>query len=188
MSTDTALHGDHRTDGTARGGLHFVPAPPADELRSTVVATPIGDVVLIGSNDVLVELELPGDSRDRHPEGRPRRDDDTLADASTQLSEYFGGSRRSFDLDLAPQGTEFQTKVWTALTEIPYGETATYGEIATQVGNPNASRAVGMANNRNPIALIIPCHRVIGSTGKLVGYGGGLPAKEFLLNLERGGD
>jgi methylated-DNA-[protein]-cysteine S-methyltransferase len=185
MSTNTALQDDHLTEGTT-GGLRFVAVPPADELRSTVLPTPIGDVVLIGSHNVLVELELPGDSRQRHPEGRPRRDDEALAEASTQLSQYFGGTRRSFDLDLAPQGTEFQTRVWAALAEIPYGETATYGEIAAQVGNPKASRAVGMANNRNPIALIIPCHRVIGSTGKLVGYGGGLPTKEFLLNLERG--
>jgi len=187
MSTDTAVKGDHRIDRTTRG-LRFVQSPPADELRSSVVATPIGDVVLIGANNVLVELDLPGDGRVRHPEGRPRRDDDVLADAATQLHEYFSGTRRDFDLDLAPQGTEFQTKVWAALAEIPYGTTATYGEIAAQVGNPKASRAVGMANNRNPIALIIPCHRVIGSSGKLVGYGGGLPTKEFLLDLERGDD
>jgi len=95
MSIDTALPGDHRTDETGRG-LRFVPAPPADELRSSIVATPIGDVVLIGSNDVLVELDLPGDDRVRHPEGRPRRDDDALADASTQLREYFTGTRRNF--------------------------------------------------------------------------------------------
>jgi methylated-DNA-[protein]-cysteine S-methyltransferase len=187
MSIQTAVQGGNRADGTARG-LRFVPAPPAEELRSSVVATPIGDVVLVGSADVLVELDLPGDGRVRHPEGRPGRDDDALAEAATQLRQYFSGTRRSFDLDLAPQGTDFQTKVWAALAEIPYGTTATYGEIAAQVGNPKASRAVGMANNRNPIALIIPCHRVIGSTGKLVGYGGGLPAKEFLLNLERGDD
>jgi methylated-DNA-[protein]-cysteine S-methyltransferase len=187
MTTDTAVQHDHRTDGPRRG-LRFVPTPPVSDLRSTVVTTPIGDVVLIGSEHVLVELELPGDSRDRHQEGRPSRDDGALADAATQLSEYFEGTRRSFDLDVAPRGTEFQTKVWTKLAEIPYGATATYGEIAAKVGNAKASRAVGMANNRNPIALIIPCHRVIGASGKLVGYGGGLPAKEFLLNLERGDD
>jgi methylated-DNA-[protein]-cysteine S-methyltransferase len=187
MSIDNAVTEDRRIDRTTRG-LRFVQAPPADELRSSVVATPIGDVVLTGAPGVLVELDLPGDGRVRHPEGRPRRDDDALADAATQLREYFSGARRDFDLDLAPQGTEFQTKVWAALAEIPYGSTATYGQIAARVGNPKASRAVGMANNRNPIALIIPCHRVIGSSGKLVGYGGGLPAKEFLLNFERGDD
>ena len=95
------------------------------------------------------------------------------------------GRRREFQLPLAPKGTEFQQKVWKALLDIPYGETRSYGEIARAIGNPKASRAVGMANNRNPIAIIIPCHRVIGSTGKLVGYGGGLDKKEFLLNLER---
>jgi methylated-DNA-[protein]-cysteine S-methyltransferase len=187
MSIETAVKGDHRIDRNPRG-LRFVEAPPAEELRSSVVATPIGDIVLIGAPGVLVELDLPGDGRVRHPEGRPRRDDDAFADATTQLREYFSGARRDFDLDLAPHGTEFQTKVWAALAEIRYGTTATYGEIAAQVGNPKASRAVGMANNRNPIALIIPCHRVIGSSGKLVGYGGGLPAKEFLLDLERGDD
>jgi methylated-DNA-[protein]-cysteine S-methyltransferase len=187
MSTNTAVHYDHRTDGTGRG-LRFVPAPPTSELRSTVVDTPIGDIVLIGTNDVIVELDLPGDGRIRHPEGQPPRDDDALADAATQLTEYFSGTRQSFDLDLAPKGTEFQIKVWAQLAEIPYGTTATYGEIAALVGNAKASRAVGMANNRNPIALIIPCHRVIGASGKLVGYGGGLPAKEFLLDLERAED
>ncbi|HEY5274504.1 MAG TPA: methylated-DNA--[protein]-cysteine S-methyltransferase [Acidimicrobiales bacterium] len=185
MTTEIAAQHDHLSDGV-RPGLRFVPAPPASDLRSTVVTTPIGDVVLIGANDVLVELELPGDSRVRHPEGHPGRDDAALVDAAAQLSEYFSGTRRSFDLAVAPQGTEFQTTVWATLAEIPYGTTATYGEVAAKVGNAKASRAVGMANNRNPIALIIPCHRVIGASGKLVGYGGGLPAKEFLLNLERG--
>jgi methylated-DNA-[protein]-cysteine S-methyltransferase len=187
MIADTALQHEQQPGKSSRG-LRFVPAPPGGELRSTVVATPIGDVVLIGSNKVIVELELPGDSRIRHPEGNPPRDDDALADAATQLSEYFSRARQSFDLDLALRGTAFQTKVWAELAEIPYGATATYGEIAARVGNAKASRAVGMANNRNPIALIIPCHRVIGASGKLVGYGGGLPAKEFLLALERAKD
>jgi methylated-DNA-[protein]-cysteine S-methyltransferase len=139
-----------------------------------VVDTPIGAIVLIGTQEVIVELELPGADRARHRELRPPRDDDALAAARAQLREYFAGTRRSFDLDLAPKGSEFQIKVWTKLAEIPYGTTTTYGEIALRVGNAKASRAVGMANNRNPIALIIPCHRVIGAAGKLVGYGGGL--------------
>jgi methylated-DNA-[protein]-cysteine S-methyltransferase len=187
MSIETAVQRFHGGDEATRG-LRFVQPPRAEELRSTVVATPIGEVALIGSLDVLVELDLPGDGRVRHPGGLPRRDDEALSGPSAQLSEYFNGTRRNFDLDLAPRGTEFQTKVWAALAEIPYGTTATYGEIAAKVGNPKASRAVGMANNRNPIALIIPCHRVIGSSGKLVGYGGGLPTKEFLLDLERSDD
>ena len=102
-----------------------------------------------------------------------------------QLEEYFAGKRRNFDLPLVPKGTEFQQKVWKALTEIPYGETRTYGEIAAAVGNPKAARAVGMANNKNPIGIIIPCHRVVGANGKLVGYAGGMEKKEFLLELER---
>ncbi len=106
------------------------------------------------------------------------------ADCTVQ-DEYFAGGRKDFDLPLCPRGTEFQKKVWSALREIPYGETRAYGEIAAAVGNPKAARAVGMANNRNPISVIVPCHRVIGSDGKLVGYGGGLDIKEFLLDLER---
>ena len=102
-----------------------------------------------------------------------------------QIDEFFAGERKAFDLPLAPLGTEFQKKVWNALQEIPYGETRTYGEIAAAVGNPKAARAVGMANNKNPIAIIIPCHRVVGANGKLVGYAGGMERKMFLLELER---
>jgi len=105
--------------------------------------------------------------------------------AEEQLREYFAGRRKRFSLPLHPSGTAFQRLVWKALETIPYGETRSYGEIAAAVGNPKASRAVGMANNRNPISIIVPCHRVIGSTGKLVGYGGGLEKKEFLLELEK---
>ena len=102
-----------------------------------------------------------------------------------QLDEYFRGERKTFDLPLAPKGTDFQKKVWNALQEIPYGETRTYGEIAAAVGNPKAARAVGMANHKNPIGIIIPCHRVVGADGKLVGYAGGMDKKEWLLQLER---
>lgn len=101
-----------------------------------------------------------------------------------QLSEYFDGKRKIFDFSYEMQGTEFQKKVWQALCDIPYGETRTYKDIAIAVGNPKASRAVGMANNKNPITIAVPCHRVIGTSGKLVGYAGGLAMKEFLLNME----
>ena len=104
----------------------------------------------------------------------------------TQLSEYFSGARREFDLPHAPQGTAFQMQVWEALRAIPYGETRTYGEIARAIGRPKAARAVGMACHVNPIAVIVPCHRVVGSTGGLTGYAGGLPVKERLLALEKG--
>lgn len=104
-----------------------------------------------------------------------------------ELTEYFEGRRREFSLPLHPCGTPFQIRVWRALLEIPYGETRSYQEIATAVGNPKACRAVGMANNKNPLPLLIPCHRVIGSSGKLTGYGGGLDKKEKLLALEKEG-
>lgn len=106
--------------------------------------------------------------------------------AAAQLQEYFAGKRKVFDLPLAPEGTPFQHRVWAVLRSIPYGQTLTYGEVASRAGNPKASRAVGMANNRNPLMIIVPCHRVIGAGGKLVGYACGLDKKEFLLNLERG--
>lgn len=108
-----------------------------------------------------------------------------LKETIRQLNEYFDGKLRKFSLPLAPQGTEFQKKVWNALKEIPCGETRSYGEIAKVIGNEKASRAVGMANNKNPIPIIIPCHRVIGANGKLVGYAGGLDIKEKLLKLEK---
>lgn len=108
-----------------------------------------------------------------------------LGETVRQLLAYFAGELEAFDLPLVPQGTPFQLAVWKRLCEIPYGETISYGELARRVGNPNASRAVGLANGSNPIPIVIPCHRVIGSNGKLTGYGGGLPIKEKLLALER---
>lgn len=102
-----------------------------------------------------------------------------------QLQEYFEGKRKDFDIPMEAKGTEFQKSVWDQLLKVPYGETCSYGEIAKRIGNPKASRAIGMANNRNPISIIIPCHRVIGASGKLVGYGGGLDIKEKLLKLEK---
>ncbi|MDR1455082.1 MAG: methylated-DNA--[protein]-cysteine S-methyltransferase [Tannerella sp.] len=108
-----------------------------------------------------------------------------LREAVRQLSEYFAGRRRTFDLPLAPQGTAFQLRTWQALREIPYGQTRSYGQIAEAVGCPKGARAVGMANNRNPISILMPCHRVIGADGRLVGYAGGLDVKKQLLELER---
>ena len=108
-----------------------------------------------------------------------------LADCARQLTEYCAGKRTTFDLPLAPRGTEFQQTIWQLLTKIPYGQTRTYGELAAILGNPKAARAVGMACNKNPILLLIPCHRVVGSNGSLIGYAGGLDAKAWLLELER---
>ena len=106
-------------------------------------------------------------------------------EAYRQLSEYLIGERKSFDLPLNPGGTEFQQQVWKALCDIPYGQTRSYKQIAEAIGNPKAVRAVGMANNRNPLLIVIPCHRVIGANGKLVGYGSGIEMKEYLLKLEK---
>ena len=108
-----------------------------------------------------------------------------LRRAAAQLAEYFAGTRTRFDLPLAPVGTDFQRRVWDATSAIPFGETATYGEIARKIGVPTAARAVGGALNRNPLAIVVPCHRVVGSSGKLTGYDGGVDRKAFLLNLER---
>ena len=122
------------------------------------------------------------------PEEYSQEETELILNCKDQLDEYFEGKRKAFELPLAPKGTEFQEKVWDALKEIPYGETRTYGEIAKAVGNPKGARAVGMANNRNPIAIIVPCHRVVGAGGKLVGYAGGMAQKEKLLYLEKTGE
>lgn len=108
-----------------------------------------------------------------------------LIKAKQQLEEYFSGKRKTFDLPLAPNGTEFRQKVWRALLEIPYGKTATYGELAEAVGNPRAARAVGMALNKNPIPIIIPCHRIVGKNGTLTGFAWGVEIKQYLLSLEK---
>lgn len=118
-------------------------------------------------------------------EGIPEKRTAFLAETERQLSEYFSGKRREFDLPLAPEGTPFQLAVWQALQTIPYGHTCSYGEIAEKIGNPKAARAVGMANNKNPISIIVPCHRVIGANGALTGYGGGIDIKKFLLEIEK---
>jgi methylated-DNA-[protein]-cysteine S-methyltransferase len=150
----------------------------------TVVDSPIDSLLLVGDETGLRELWMEPHDR-RRPPPDVVRDDAALAAPATQLREYFAGERTSFDLALAPRGTAFQEKVWLALREIPYGRTTTYGEIATDLGQPTASRAVGLANGRNPIAVIVPCHRVIGANGSLTGFGGGLPRKRWLLDHER---
>jgi methylated-DNA-[protein]-cysteine S-methyltransferase len=133
-------------------------------------------------------LELVAFAEGRHapqPESDWRYHTQPLQKAVGQLTAYFAGNLRSFDLPLRPRGTPFQLAVWQALQDIPYGRTISYGELARRIGNPKASRAVGLANGSNPIAIVVPCHRVIGSNGKLTGYGGGLDNKEILLALER---
>jgi methylated-DNA-[protein]-cysteine S-methyltransferase len=147
--------------------------------------SPVGRLRLVADESGLRRLEF---QKDRFAEAPAdwREDARALRDVSSQLTAYFAGTLKVFDLPLAPEGTPFQLRVWERLLEIPYGETVSYGTLAVRVGNPAASRAVGLANGRNPIAIVIPCHRVIGSNGTLTGYGGGLPNKQKLLALERG--
>jgi len=153
----------------------------------TFIDSPIG--TLLATADERGRLTGLHMQDGRHPAPVPsegRRDDSAFAELRTQLAEYFAGHRREFSLELAPAGGEFERRVWAALREIPYGETASYGEIARRIGAPGAARAVGLANGRNPIAVIVPCHRVIGADGGLTGYGGGLERKRLLLDLEAG--
>lgn len=151
-----------------------------------VVASPCGPLTLVAEDDVLCGLYMH-EQRHRPASGTfgPPGVGDLFERAAAQLTEYFAGQRRVFDLPLSCHGTPFQRSVWSALLEIPYGETVTYGELAQQLGKPAASRAVGLANGKNPISIIVPCHRVIGSTGSLTGYGGGLERKRYLLDFER---
>ena len=152
--------------------------------------TPIGTLRVVGDDGGGIErIDLPNAAAsDPDPEWRERRRSlpGSLRETRRQLLQYFEGERRDFDLPLAPAGTAFQRRVWDELRRIPYGETVSYGELARRIGRPTASRAVGAANGRNPLAIVVPCHRVIGADGTLVGYGGGLPVKETLLAHERG--
>lgn len=150
----------------------------------TTVSSPVGRLTLVAGGDHLVGLYFDDDPHAAESRAGATRDDRRLRTAATQLEEYFAGARTSFDLPLAPAGSAFQKKVWAALCRIPFGETATYGQIARAIGKPAASRAIGGANHRNPIAIIVPCHRVIGADGSLTGFGGGLEIKRALLALE----
>ena len=155
-------------------------------MQHRTIETPIGPLLIAGDDAGLRFLLF---SRGRKPvetEAGWEPDRGLLKEPVKQLTAYFAGRLRAFDVPLAPQGTPFQMEVWRSLCDIPYGETTSYGELARRIGNPKAVRAVGLANGSNPISIIIPCHRVIGSNGSLVGYGGGLPIKQALLALERG--
>jgi len=143
-----------------------------------IVPAPFGELLVAKEGEAVVEIRFrPGDV-----DGV--RDDGAIADVAAQLREYFRGERRAFDLPLAPRGTEFQQLVWATLQRIPYGETRSYAEIAREIGRPAAVRAVGAANGANPIPIVIPCHRVVGSNGSLTGFGGGIETKRWLLGLE----
>ena len=148
------------------------------------IDSPVGPLMLAADDAGLRHIEFrdnrhPADRTDWHGGEHP-----ILQTAETQLAEYFAGSRRDFDLPLAPQGTEFQLQVWHELARIPFGATISYAQLAQRIGNPSGTRAVGAANGRNPLPIVLPCHRVIGADGSMTGFGGGLPTKEFLLRLE----
>ena len=159
----------------------------------TTLDSPVGPLVLAACDDRLVGLRLPAVADDGTTTAAPLDGwqpaptrSRVLAEAAEQLAAYFAGELRRFDLPLQLDGTDFQRRVWAALQEIPYGTTSGYGELAQRLGSPGASRAVGLANNRNPVSIIVPCHRVIGADGTLIGFGGGLECKRWLLDHEMG--
>jgi methylated-DNA-[protein]-cysteine S-methyltransferase len=155
-----------------------------NEILISTIESPVGPLTMIARDGVLTNVSM---HEQRHVAPPPRdavTDDAWFEDVAQQLLAYFAGDRTTFDVEMDLLGTPFQVRVWSQLSQIPYGETISYGELAKRVGNPNASRAVGLANGRNPIAIIVPCHRVIGSNGSLTGYGGGLERKSWLLDHE----
>jgi methylated-DNA-[protein]-cysteine S-methyltransferase len=152
------------------------------------VPSPVGPLTIIAQDGAIIALYMDAQRHAPGPEafGLPGDlGEEPFAAAAKQLTAYFAGQLTTFDLPLAPVGTDFQRRVWDGLRQIPYGQTVSYGELARRLGSPAASRAVGLANGRNPISIVVPCHRVIGSDGSMTGYGGGLDRKRFLLALER---
>ena len=154
-------------------------------MQYRTIDSPVGPLTLAGTGSTLMHLRMLDQTHEPDRSGWEPAADDAFADAAAQLSAYFAGELTDFDLPLELLGTEFQRRVWAALRTIPYGETRSYGQIAEQIGSRGASRAVGLANGRNPIGIIVPCHRVIGSTGGMTGYGGGIDRKRALLALEK---
>ena len=154
-----------------------------DAMATTVIASPVGPLRLQADGGGLIGIWFVGDAR---PESADVSSHPVLYAAAEQLGEYFAGRRSRFELPLAAAGTPFQRAVWDALREIPYGETWSYADVAQHIGKPRAVRAVGAANGRNPLPIIVPCHRVVGANGTLTGYGGGLENKRILLDLESG--
>ena len=153
----------------------------------TYVDSPVGRLLLCSDGVALTGLymDVPGHTPRSLEQGVENAAAEPLRDAARQLGEYFAGDRREFDLALRLEGTDFQRRVWKVLTEIPYGETWSYGQLAKRIDNPKGFRAVGLANGRNPISILVPCHRVIGANGSLTGYGGGVERKQWLLAHER---
>jgi methylated-DNA-[protein]-cysteine S-methyltransferase len=152
----------------------------------TTIDSPIGPLLLTGDGNTLQGLSMQGGRRPLAIGSSWQRTDDAFGTVRSQLRQYFSGRRQAFELKLELTGSPFELTVWNALQQIPYGTTTSYGALAQQIGHPSAARAVGLANGRNPVAVIIPCHRVIGADGSLTGFGGGLERKRFLLDLETG--
>ena len=150
-------------------------------MAQCLIKTPLGDMLAVEMEGALTALEfLPEGAQVPAEDGTP-----LLRQVKEQLAAYFAGELKAFDLPLQLRGTDFQQKVWQRLLKIPYGETRSYEQIAKEIGRPGAARAVGQANNRNPVSIVVPCHRVVGASGSMTGYGGGLPRKEALLELEK---
>ncbi|MGB0909625.1 MAG: methylated-DNA--[protein]-cysteine S-methyltransferase [Nitrospirales bacterium] len=149
-----------------------------------LLRSPVGQLLLVGDHQALGRLQFQDGKHPQAIDPQWKKARQPFETVISQLEHYFKGRLTKFTVKLSPEGTDFQQKVWKALRTIQYGTTVSYGEIATRIGNPHASRAVGAANGQNPISIIVPCHRVIGANGKLVGYGGGLPIKQSLLELE----
>jgi len=154
-------------------------------LQYRTVDSPIGPLTLAGRGSMLMHLRMVDQTHEPDRSGWEPAGSEAFADVAEQLDAYFAGALTEFEVDMQLSGTEFQRRVWAALQKIPYGETRSYGEIAEQIGSPAASRAVGLANGRNPIPIIIPCHRVIGASGSMTGYAAGLDRKRLLIDLER---
>ena len=153
--------------------------------KHAIVDSPIGPLTLVDANGSLAGLYMDAQRHRPDPARHGDRDDTVLPQLREQLTEYWSGQRRDFTVPLRLSGTDFQLRVWAGLQTIPYGETSSYGKLAADIGSPAASRAVGLANGRNPVGIVVPCHRVVGAGGSLTGYGGGIERKRWLLDHER---
>ncbi|MFF0944019.1 methylated-DNA--[protein]-cysteine S-methyltransferase [Kocuria sp. CPCC 205300] len=166
-------------------GLRLSPAPSTTAARRhALVESPIGPLALVEEDGALAALSVEGAREGPVPDSFGPRDDDVLPHVREQLDAYFAGRLQEFDADVVLHGTPFQVRVWNALAQVPYGTTGTYGQLARTIGAPKAAQAVGAANGRNPVSLLVPCHRIVGANGRLTGYAGGMARKEYLLRLE----
>ena len=187
-ATDSTVTGSTITSGATAGSTAAGSTTAAPRRTHVIVASPIGPLTIVAQGGAIAALYMDAQRHAPGPAafGLPGdAGDEPFAAAARQLDAYFAGQLTEFDLPLALAGTDFQRMVWAGLREVPYGQTVSYGELAHRIGRPAASRAVGLANGKNPVAIVVPCHRVIGSDGSMTGYGGGLDRKRFLLALEQ---